>query len=289
MGVVLAEISGNLDRCNPIAVKQRSGNIYPLFDKPHKTALTLQEYFALKETLEIKEIMAYSFIPNDKVRMPYSSLIEKLYGIKQSFSSSDARYLTAKLILNSLYGKTAQLTKRGNSIIAGTLFNPCYAAETTASVRVSLFNAIKPYSKHVVSLLTDAVLFDKPVELPSTKGIGSFGLKHKNSRCLMLRTGVYEFFEAEKATRGFSKKNSLWELCNNPKPVLFTKTFRPQHFKECIVQNRCKDIGVFQETEREINLNYDFKRLWLQNLHSASELLENCFESAAVPLSLLPQ
>ena len=118
MGVVLAEISGNLDRCNPIAVKQRSGNIYPLFDKPHKTALTLQEYFALKETLEIKEIMAYSFIPNDKVRMPYSSLIEKLYGIKQSFSSSDARYLTAKLILNSLYGKTAQLTKLGNSIIA---------------------------------------------------------------------------------------------------------------------------------------------------------------------------
>lgn len=288
LGVMYCKVSGGENNCNTLATQVHGTNIYPIFNTPHNMALTLSEYSVLKEFYSIKPLLSFYFRPTPQNLPPYQQLVDTLYSEKKRYEKTDARYLTVKLVLNSLYGKTAELRKREDHYTIGNLWNPVYAAETTARTRIKMFLAVREHSEHIASILTDAVCFTKPIPLKTSDKLGAFSQTAYNEKYLVLRTGVYEVEGKVAATRGFSRSNVLRHICDTSSPIITTKSLRPSHFSECIVQDRLEDVAVFREEIRELDLNAEIKRVWYERIYSARELLERSFSSSAVPSSTLP-
>lgn len=291
IGVITCKLKSDLMECQPLAVKSGILNVYPLFANESNISMTLQEYKALKKHMDIEVQEAWTFHEQEGCRRPYQEIISYLYDLKQKAEKNSSDYLVSKLIMNSSYGKTCELTKRKDKAgvekwTIGKLFNPVYAAETTAWARVELFNHILPYSKHVVSVLTDAVMFDREISLPQKTGLGAFELKHKDMECLVVQTGVYQFEDGDGATRGFGKNTDLWKVVDTDSTALKVNVLKPMNFKECIIQDCFEKIGVFVEKEKKIDLNKDRKRLW-EDVKSAKQLLNGPIESWPVPVSQL--
>jgi hypothetical protein len=259
--------------------------------------------------MNIKPILAYAFHPAPRCGFPYEQLLDRLFAEKERHKPTDARYLMAKRIMNSFYGKSAELRKDGEWWRAGKMFNPCYAAEITARVRMRIYDTIKAMPSRVVSLLTDGIIFDGDVKLPCGKRLGDWELKHEREECVVLSSGVYEYHKhhehgaacyhdgqvscgmavgqhcGERATRGFSRRNSLYDLLDTA-GVVETKTMRPTKMAEAVIQDRVKDVGVFSEVTKKLALDTDIKRLWPEEIKRPSELLARKFESKPLFTSL---
>ena len=285
LGVLYAEVSGDLSKCQPLPIKAFNINIYPVLDKPIKLALTLSEYRVLKEFLSIKVLEAYHFKETGEVRHPFAKSIERIYGFKNAFDWNTLEYATSKLIMVSLYGKTAELRRINGKLVPGKLFNPCYAAEITARTRMKVFSAIQPFSEKVVSILCDGIIFDSPVSIKTGSGLGDFILKERNRDCLMVMNGVHQFRDRTPVTKGFSRKNDLFSACDSDKPGIEVKTFRPMHYKECMARKDFEGIGRFVEETKCLNVNRDLKRMWPDPVLEAKVLLTRSFDSLPVPVS----
>ena len=277
LGVVYCDVTGSGGWGQPLAVKFAGRNVYPVFDEPYRTAITLGEYRALQENYSIKPIMAYSFHPEKGCTRPYEGLLGRLFKEKSSHPPNDARYLMAKRIMNSFYGVSAELRKEGGYWKAGPMFNPCYAAEITARVRMRLYETLRGLQGKVVSLLTDSIVFDSPVPLATGKGLGDWELKHVDEKCVTLSSGVYEYEGGERATRGFSRSNSLFSILDVDGEVV-TVTHRPTKMREAVIQNRVQDAGVFADVKRVLSLDSDLKRLWPDS-PTPRDLLARSYES----------
>jgi hypothetical protein len=310
VGVVHCSVHGGAQNGQPLAVKFAGRNVYPVFDADTRLTLTFGEYWRLKPFFSLKPLQAYAFHPFIGCPRPYEGLLDRLFAEKEKYPSTDARYLMAKKIMNSFYGKSAELRKDGASWKAGKMFNPCYAAEITARVRMRMFDAIREHAEHVVSILTDGVIFDAPISLPCGKNLGDWELKHHNEPCVVLSSGVYEYHAhhahdtrcyqdgvlscgmtegqhcGERATRGFSKSNSLYELLDTDHAVK-TVTHRPTKLKEAVIQKRMGDIGVFADVEKELRFDTDLKRLWPEDITKPRDLLGRAYASRPLYASFL--
>ena len=286
VGVMQCVIKGGARFGQPIAVKVAGRNIYPTLDTPYRTCITLAEYRVLARDFEIKPLLSYSFMPRGRPIYPYTGLLERLFKEKSSHAPDDARYLLAKRIMNSFYGKSAELRKEGLGWRAGRMFNPCYAAETTARVRMKLYEAIKGREHHVVSILTDGLVFDSAEQLPTGKELGDWEAKHQAHECVTLASGIYEYLGSDRATRGFSRQNSLYKILDTEDAAV-TVTPRPTKLREAIVQNRLGDACIFTDAVRVLNLHSDVKRLWPAQPRVPRDLLQRSFDSVPQSLSSL--
>lgn len=288
LGVAAVTLTQRARDCLPVAVQRGGRNIYPLPDVPIQTYLTLAELRTYETAYDIQVHKAFSFIPSPDADYPYQKLIDKLYALKQSHPKQSVEYMLYKRIMNSMYGKTAELIKTSEGWTWGKLFHPIYAAEITALTRTKMYDAIHEHASSVVSILTDGVMFSEPIELKTGKGLGAFELQHENVPCVVLQTGVYQYENETPATRGFSRKNNLWDLRGVSTPTFRTKTLRPLHYRECIKRKDFERIGEFIEVEKVINVDHDLKRLWPQRNQPLSSLLSKLERSNPVPASLLP-
>ena len=286
VGVMSCIIQGGARYGQPLAVKVSGRNIYPQLDVPYRTCITLAEYRALRQDFQIKPVLSYSFKPKGQPIHPYEGLLERLFKEKSSHAPDDARYLLAKRIMNSFYGKSAELRKEGDGWRAGRMFNPCYAAETTARVRMKLYEAIKGHEAHVISILTDGLVFDCAVQLPTGKDLGDWEAKHCGHECVTLASGIYEFSGADRATRGFSRKNSLYDILDSGDRAV-TVTTRPTKLREALVQHRLADACIFTDVVKVLNLHSDVKRLWPVQPKIPRDLLQQSYDSIPQSLSVL--
>lgn len=285
-GVILTQVSNDLQTCQPLALQLKNRkNLYPIFDKPTIRYMTLGEYKAYKEFMKIKPIKGWTFYPDADCRYPYRKMMDDLFEAKSKAPKDTADYLVPKLVANSCYGKAAQLTMKEGRWEAGKLFNPFYAAETTARTRVNMFKRIIPYQENVVTVLTDAVVFDKDITLSTSSKLGDFSLKSRNKPCLMLQCGIYQYDDLTGATRGFSKGDNLWELVNRDGKQIEVHVKKPKTFKESIIQDKFFEINVFNEVPKIIDLSRDIKRLWPSEFQ-LRDLLNGLQTSKAVPISL---
>jgi hypothetical protein len=287
LGVADCTVEGFVQTGQTLAIRIRGRNIYPAFDRKARLALTFHEIEHLKDILHIRVLNAYSWVPTHEQTYPYGGIIDKLYEKKQASEKKSMEYMLYKRIMNSLYGKTCEVTKKRDGYFFGKLFNPCYAAEITSRVRMKMLSVIWPYRDNVVSILTDSVMFNKPVSLKMGKGLGEFEVQHANEDCLVLQSGVYQFAEHTPATRGFSAQNNLFERCDTHASKIKVRTLRPLHYKECVRKKDFERIAEFVWEEKSLDLNADLKRIWPERVHRASQLLENEFDSRPVPYSLL--
>ncbi|MBS3925138.1 MAG: DNA polymerase [Nitrosarchaeum sp.] len=247
------------------------------------TYCTLPELLACNEPSFYKILEGYQFVPNSNV-LPYKDFIEKLYQKRLKLKQeNNPLQQPIKIILNSIYGKTGQKINR----IIGNLFNPVIFASITGHTRAQLYQFIikNNLEKNTIAFATDSICITKKLDINSTK-LGEFSFDGKANDVFYLQNGFYRFNGMWKQ-RGFGKLGSreiehLDTKEKNGKLIAKMQVLRNPRLRSSIIQNNIKNIGNISTISREINLNADRKRLWLDTITNINQKSAN----ESVPISL---
>ena len=180
--------------------------------------------------------------------------------------------LPLKVILNSIYGKTAQ--RVGNRI--GNLFNPVIASTITGTTRAMLYDFVQKHEieKDVVSFATDSIISTKKLNIHSIQ-LGKFAFENSGSDVYVLQNGIYRF-------NGKWKKRGIGNIGNKQIEHLDTiekdgklyqvfNLLRVNRLRTAILSDTINDIGKFKTVERLVNLNADKKRLWFKEIKNVKD------------------
>ena len=191
--------------------------------------------------------------------------------------------LPLKIILNSIYGKTGEIT-RGR---IGNLFNPVIFATITGHARAQLYRFVQDHNleREVVAFATDSICTTREIKVNS-QDLGDFSLDNTASDVFYLQNGFYRF-NGKWKQRGFGRLGSkeiehLDTIEREGKLLMKLKILRPKRLRSSILQDAVNDIGKFSEVERELNLNADKKRFWLGEIESIDSKIIN----ESLPISL---
>jgi len=175
--------------------------------------------------------------------------------------------LPFKIILNSIYGKTGQKI-RGR---IGNMFNPIVFSFITGFARAQLYKFTREnrLEKQVVSFATDSICTTEKLDVDS-EALGAFSFDKSANDVFYLQNGFYRF-------NGTWKQRGLGHLGTKEIEHLDTfekdgklfyrfKVLRSSRLRSSILQNKIADIGKIKPFVREVNLNADRKRFWLDTL-----------------------
>lgn len=246
-----------------------------------ETFVTLAELQAF-DSKYYKILDSWQFLSKSN-EFPYKDFIESMYQKRLKLKEeANPLQIPIKIILNSIYGKTGQKVTR----IMGNLFNPVLFSFITGFTRAKMYDFVRKndLENEVVAFATDSICTTKKLSKNSKK-LGDFEFVGRSDDTFYLQNGFYRFFGKWKQ-RGLGKLGSkeiehLETFENDGK--LFYKFFvnRNTRLKSSILQNKISEIGKIKEISREININGDSKRFWLQNLSEIG------FEkNISVPVSL---
>lgn len=262
--------------------------VYPFVDKPTLVWVTIDEFRYLERKGSVTKVLAsYCFVSKECARKPWLEPMNKLQKFQEMWKGDPARYMGAKNIKNSTYGKTCQRVEtRDGSIETGGLFNPPVASTITAKVRCWVAEALDSNPKAGVMIATDCVVSDRPLsELRYGKEIGDWVLENECSWSLFLQPGIYEM-DGSLHSRGWREKRSLFYVCKGAGSKIDVKYSRPWSSREAFHHNDLEKANVFHEASYTCNI-LNTKRLWHKEIKTFSELLETRVESSPIPLSLL--
>lgn len=130
-------------------------------------------------------------------------LIEGLYNRRLELGKTAAGH-TLKLVINSLYGKTAQRIGGG-----GPFTNHIYAGLVTAIVRAELNKVIALDPKSVVMLATDSVVTLRPLPIDIGKGLGQWSVEETDGDMFVVQPGFGWWIKGGKSvikTRGVPER-----------------------------------------------------------------------------------
>ena len=233
------------------------------------TYVTLAELLACESPDFYKILDSYQFISNS-AQYQYQQFVENMYNKRMSLKeANDDLERPFKVILNSIYGKTAQKINRR----IGNLFNPIIASFITGFTRAQLYRFVieNGIEKDLVSMATDSICTTKRLDCNSDR-LGEFSFDDSASDVFFVQNGVYRFNNKWKK-RGFGKLgNKTVEhaktIIKNGKIIQVLEQTRASRLRQCILENRIQDIGKIDTFERELDLNADHKRLWLGDIES---------------------
>lgn len=277
----------------PVVQKRCDLSLYPNGRFNHyltkSEILFIESHF---ENVSVKIKSGYEFFPKE-LKFPFKSEIERLYEWKEKESDPDIKY-AVKIILNSLYGKTIQISDNSRP---GKLFNPFYASIITANTRTKLLKLACQKPECIIMFSTDGVHSSEPLNVPNKPGLGDFA-KDFIGEGVYLMSDVYNLWNEKKTKnklRGFSiaseKDITAGDvllrdiLANMNTPEYLYSTRRPYHLGECLLhlnKRSIHDLNVFGEVEKSINVNGDKKRIWDKDFLSGKQALKETIQS--VPL-----
>ena len=236
------------------------------------TYCTLAELRACNDNLFYKVLESYQYFDDTPV-YPYKQFVEFIYKKRMQFKNDDnPLQLPLKVILNSIYGKTAQ--RVGNRI--GNLFSPVIASTITGMTRTMLYEFVVQHGVEddVVSFATDSIITTKKLGVNSTK-LGGFAYENSGNDVYVLQNGIYRFNKKW-------KKRGIGNLGNRQIEHLDTmekegnlyqimKVLRVNRLRTSILNNSIDQIGKFKTVERQIDLNADRKRIWFDDLRDVND------------------
>jgi hypothetical protein len=285
----------------PLAFRLRSNRIvYPV--GTYRRVLTLAEYRYCEKRGYVKKIHSVTQHIWPKWKYPFQG-VKDLY--KQRQLNPEQAY-AIKIVLNAVYGKTAQLLKqRLPSTIAnndtqwidGQAFthkkttkrftNFVYASEITSRIRMKLLEDI-PQDK-VISYATDGVFTTEPIAgLDVGDGLGQWSEAEEVTNLIVIGSGVYQYTDAKGETvtkfRGFALRNAKGERVDlrtllegaKDRYSIPVQVVRNTSLRQAIARPR--DLNVLKTIKRTMDLNFDTKRYW-EGRRRASDLLKRNFES----------
>ena len=194
---------------------------------------------------------------------------EKRMKLKQE---NNPMQLPIKIILNAIYGKMGQKVNRR----IGNLFNPVIFAFITGFARAQLYQFVKEngVEKDVVAFATDSVCITKKLDVNSSE-LGGFSLDKHGKDVYYLQNGFYRFDKKWKL-RGLGKlgKKEIEHVDTIEKDgrLYYEYTVnRTKQLASAIIQNKIDEIGQIKREIREVNLNGDSKRFWLNRLENIND------------------
>ena len=270
---------------SPLAIKRGMLSVYPVGNVD--TWCTKQEFeYLLAQNIDV-EILEAAWIHIDKRVYPFKKEIERLVKLKQEYKGEKTalEYHTVKILLNSLYGKMVQLIDAGPFWRASSCWNPIYAAVITANVRIRVSEMQRLYST-IVAVHTDSVISTKPLPIKTDSALGGWMLEDVGYG-IILGSGVYQIGDKVRF-RGFNRNVDLKTLCTKNKRTVEIPTTRPVTWKECIFHNwDVERINRFEIQPRNLRIDFDCKRIWLDDYTRFSDVLKRNVESIPLDGTLL--
>jgi len=252
----------------PFFFKVRGKIIFP--NGEFITYATLDEIRACEDSSWFKVLDSWQFV-DDNPFYPFKKVIEELYEKRQELKrKGDPLELPIKIILNSIYGKTMQVTE--NKI--GNLFNPIIGSTITGTTRAKLYRTIieNDMEKEVVMLYTDSITTTKKLNLDSTK-LGDFSCDFHGS-IYALQSGFYAKNGKFVKSRGIGQLGDETIIHKDTKidskgrlVYEFEKT-RVGTLKLNIKNKTLENIGAFTKHKKNLKLNGDRGRHWWGKLTS---------------------
>jgi hypothetical protein len=221
---------------------------------------------------------------NDKYKSPFEWM-GKVYKKRQEIKDSDKTGMlqyALKIVLNGLYGKTAQ-SKHG----MGKLSNFFFASYITAVTRLQVAEVALKNLSAVVEIATDSVTLTKDIsaELPINKKLGAWGLD-EYTEGLFIGSGMRQEWklngESVTYARGLTDKRdfNLLEFLKknrNEDKAWFTRR-RPIHLGEMLIHYKVlnyEDLGTFQSVRKRLSVNTDKKQVWERDYDSFGDFLDS--------------
>lgn len=231
------------------------------------TYCTLAELQSCDDPSLYKILESYQYLDDSPI-YPYKEFIESIYNKRIQFKNeNNPMQLPLKIILNSIYGKTAQ--RVGNRI--GNLFSPVLASSITGMTRAMLYDFVDRHDieRDVVSFATDSIITTKKLDIDSTK-LGDFSDDNSGNDVYVLQNGIYRFNKIWKK-RGIGNLGNLSiehldTIEKNGQLYQVMKVLRVNRLRTAILSNSINEIGKFKIVERLVNLNADRKRMWFEDL-----------------------
>ena len=262
---------------SPIALKKRIVNFYPV--GTFRKVITKTEYdYLIEQGSDIKIHKAY-WLMKKSITYPYKYQIEKLMEFKDRFKADKKaiEYHTMKFFLNSFYGKFVQLINKGSYYKAGSSWNPIYGSIITANCRTRI-SALQQKHPEIIAVHTDSIISTKPLDFPASGPLGQF-VSENEGEGIILGSGIYQVGNKSKF-RGFSTKIDLKDLLPSSGKSIDISKVRPYTWREVAHRNlSVSQINLFKDMPRKLNLNFDCKRIWLDDYKDFSEVLERNVES----------
>lgn len=264
---------------SPVAIKNKYVNTFPcgIITK----VITKQEYDYLLEqgcTIQIHDAW-YLYMPKEVY--PFRDEIIKLSKMKDKLKGTENKidYYIIKLLLNSLYGKFVQLIEKSDHFAASTCWNPIYGAIITANGRIQVTRMQQKYDT-VVAVHTDSIITSTKLPLLESGKMGEFSFEEEGEG-VILGSGIYQIGEKSRF-RGFSTKTSIMDLVKNPKSRGKIKVKRPLTWREVIFHGwPSEDINLFKDMTKELRVDFDQKRFWLDDWESFDDVLK--FNVPSIP------
>jgi len=214
--------------------------IRPIF-KGQETVMTKQMYdfitkgsYPYLKKLQIQK--CYNIYTDKNTRKPFSYL-QKLFNIRvdllKKYGKEDKREKIIKIILNSIYGATAEVVKRpkikydekqkeylleGVEYKAGDLFRPFIAFHTTELSRLKMYKAIynSKIEDQVIGVATDCIYikeegcqkFEDNNNVNDRKELGSYSIDYQGDM-LIVGNGIYQVKTGENIKGGWSGHHNI--------------------------------------------------------------------------------
>lgn len=269
---------------SPVAVKRGMTNTFPV-GEIHKV-ITYEEYkYLIAQGCDIT-IHDAAWLICDKRDKPYHDEVLRFMKYKDYYKlqGDKVRYHTVKILLNAFYGKFCQLIWDGKYYRAGAAWNPVYASYITANTRIRISNMQQQHPS-VVAVHTDSVISTAPLPYAVEGKLGDV-IAETQGQGIILGSGVYQIGDKSKA-RGFALKTPLIQQIPKRGRKMRVDIVRPYTWREVAHRNLgIEYINRFEKQVRALDVNFDAKRLWLNDYRSFSDVFTRCVDSA--PLTPIP-
>ena len=277
-GFVYLDIFLPGNEAHPVAYKRRTVNIFPVGHFKRWVGKAAYEYLIELPDAKIKILKGVWLYPRHKNK-PYLKLITDLFKVKAAAKVSGDKelYYFSWKLTNSLYGKQIQLIHKGSHIEASTCWNPVYGAIITENVRIRVARMQRD-NPGAVAVFTDSVISTTKLPITESDKLGGWSLKTQGLG-LIIGCGCYQIGEKVRF-RGFPLPDSLLDLLNKSPPNIAIPVTRAITWRQVAVNHWDGSmINRFQDIDKQLNINFDTKRLWTYQWEDGEDAKETIIES----------
>lgn len=282
-GFVRVRIKSSGESHLPCGIMMKNVRIYPAGE--YYLTITKNEYSYIKDLpgIEVDILEGYWLVVRVE-KCPYKKTTLKLFELKDHYKKQKDVMLTnvSKLMLNSFYGKMAQMIEDyKEDINAGIGWNPVYASVITANCRIKVCKIQNELKEKCLAVHTDSVITTcKLDEKYLGVEIGSYKLEMQG-KGLLVACGQYELYD-KSAFKGFAPmQDDTWEKIlerNKEKSIIEYPITKVESWIEAVAKGHFDKINLFTSEIKKININIDQKRTWLKNI-KCKQLLNNLEQS----------
>jgi len=277
-GFVYLDIFLPGNEAHPVAYKRRTVNIFPAGHFKRWVGKAAYEYLIELPGARIKILKGIWLYPRHK-RRPYYQLITKLFEVKAEAKLKHDKelYYFSKKLMNSLYGKQIQLINKGGKLEASTCWNPVYGAIITENTRIRVAKMQRDYPS-AVAVFTDSVISTTKLPIELSDALGGWGLK-THGIGLIIGCGCYQIGDKVRF-RGFPIPDSLTDLLNKSPPVIPIQVTRVNSWRQVSANHWDGSlVNRFTEIDKQLNINFDTKRIWPYQWSDGNDALNTVIES----------